>query len=981
MLLHTQLRRSPRSLSFLCCFSAVSQDDLSRSWLPLLQSCIYARNLRQGQCIHARIVASGLPHGTSLTNNLINLYAKCNSPSLARQLFDQITNPDIVAYNSVLSSYAICSDETRNGEAFSLLRRMLSNALKPTRYTLAPVLKLCLNSDGIADSECVHCLALKIGLDSDLFVSGPLINLYCKGGKIPTAQKLFDETPLRDTVLWNMIIKAYKDVGAESEVFLMFTKLHRTGLLPDDATMRLVLEGCRKDVVEVVHAFAVKSCLFYDDFDVSKWNKTMSTYLREGAFDKVVECFTAMKSFHTRSDGITFAVVLCGVAGANNFDMGSQIHCLIVKLGLDFDILVANNLINMYAKTGYLDYSGRVFYEMDELDLISWNTMISSYVQGGLGEEAIAFFMDLFHSAVMPDHVTLSSVLRACGAVTNGTIFGKQVHVLALKSGNLMDVFVLTSLLDYYAKNGRMEEADYLFNILNNSLFDLGSLNALMAGYVANGNYVKALKLFCLVQNYGEQSDHFTLATAFKACSSLVSLEHGKQIHAHSVKVGFDSDVCVSSGILDMYLKCGNTRDASIVFDNISEPDHVAWTAMISGCVDTGDEEYALQLYQRMRSSGLQPDEYTFSTLIKACSCLTALEQGRQIQANAIKLEQLSDTFVGTSLIDMYAKCGCIEDSYKLFKRMGVRNITSWNAMIVALAQQGNGEEALYLFREIRSLGIQPDGITFIGVLSSCSHSGLVSESYRYFDLMCKDYNIEPKVEHYACLVDVLARAGLVSEAEKLIETMPFEGSASMYRALLGACRVKGDLEIGKRVADRLMQLEPTDSSAYVLLSNIYARAQEWDEVARAREMMRKRSVKKDPGYSWIQVKNKVHIFLVDDKSHPESDAIYDKVEDLMRRIQREGYVPDTSYILHELEEEEKERALYYHSEKLAVAYGLLCTPPPLRIRVIKNLRVCGDCHNAIKYISKVVGREIVLRDTNRFHLFSDGECSCGDYW
>ncbi|KAG9457638.1 hypothetical protein H6P81_002146 [Aristolochia fimbriata] len=870
MLLHTQLSRGPLRLPFICrrfsalpALPALPQEDPTR-WLPLLRSCISNRNLRQGQCIHALIVASGLAHDTSLTKNLINLYAKCSSPSLARQLFDRITNPDVVAYNSVLSSYALCPDETHTQEAFLLLRRMLYDAVNPTQFTLAPVLKLCLNSNGIADSECVHCLAFKIGLDSDLFVSGPIITLYCKGGKIETARQLFEETPVRDVVLWNMLMKAYKDEGAENEVFLLFSVLHRSGLHPDDTTMRLVLEGREKDVVEQVRAFAVKSYFLHDDFDVSEWNKTMSAFLREG----------------------------------------------------------------------YLDCSSRVFYEMGDLDLISWNTMISSYVQGGFEKEAISLFLDMFHSAVMPDHVTLSSVLRACGAITNETSFGKQVHVLALKSG-----------------------------------------------YVTNANYVKALELFSSVHHYGERLDNFTLATSFKACSSLVALENGKQIHAHSVKVGFESDVCVSSGILDMYLKCGNTRDASIVFNNISEPDDVAWTAMISGCVETGDQEYALQLYHRMRSTGLEADEYTFSTLIKACSCLTALEQGRQIQANAIKLEQLSDTFVGTSLIDMYAKCGCIEDSYILFKRMGMKNITSWNAMIVGLAQQGNGEEALDLFREMTSLGFQPDGVTFIGVLSSCSHSGMVSESYKYFDVMCKDYNIDPKIEHYACLVDVLARAGRVSEAEKLMESMPFEGSVSMYRALLGACRVNGNIEIGERVANRLIRLEPSDPSVYVLLSNIYARAQEWDEVARAREMMRKRSVKKDPGYSWIQVKNKVHVFLVDDKSHPESNAIYDKVEDLMKRIQLEGYVPDTSHILHDLEEEEKERALYYHSEKLAVAYGLLCTPSPSSLRVIKSLRVCGDCHNAIKYISKVVGRDIILRDTNRFHHFSDGKCSCRDYW
>ncbi|GLT66510.1 hypothetical protein SLA2020_388700 [Shorea laevis] len=402
---------------------------------------------------------------------------------------------------------------------------------------------------------------------------------------------------------------------------------------------------------------------------------------------------------------------------------------------------------------------------------------------------------------------------------------------------------------------------------------------------------------------------------------------------------------------------------------------------MISGCVENGDEDRALSIYHRMRLSGVQPDEYTFATLVKASSCLTALEQGRQIHANVIKLDYGSDPFVGTSLIDMYAKCGNIGDAYLLFQKANTRNIALWNAMLVGLAQHGNAKEVLNLFKVMESNGIEPDKVTFVGVLSACSHSGLISEAYKYFDSMTKKYGVKPEIEHYSCLVDALGRAGHVQEAENLIVSMPFEASASMYKALLGACRVQGDTETGKRVTAQLLALEPSDSAAYVLLSNICAAAKQWDDVTDARKMMERKKVKKDPGFSWIDVKNKVHLFVVDDKSHPQTDLIYDKVEDLINRIRKEGYVPDTDFVLLDVEEEEKEHALYHHSEKLAIAFGLISTPPSSTIRVIKNLRVCGDCHSAIKYISKVSQREIVLRDANRFHLFRDGICSCGDYW
>jgi pentatricopeptide repeat protein len=312
---------------------------------------------------------------------------------------------------------------------------------------------------------------------------------------------------------------------------------------------------------------------------------------------------------------------------------------------------------------------------------------------------------------------------------------------------------------------------------------------------------------------------------------------------------------------------------------------------------------------------------------------------------------------------------------------MNTRNVALWNAMIVGLAQHGNAKEALNFFNEMKSRGVTPDIVTFIGVLSACSHSGLISDAYENFNSMQKNYGIEPEIEHYSCLVDALSRAGRIQEAEKVVSSMPFEASATMYRTLLNACRVQGDKETGKRLAEKLFTLEPSDSAAYVLLSNIYAAANQWENAVSARNMMRRVNVKKEPGFSWVDMKNKVHLFVAGDRSHEETDLIYNKVECVMKRIREEGYVPDTEFTLVDIEEEDKESALYYHSEKLAIAYGLMKTPPSTTLRVIKNLRVCGDCHNAIKYISKVYQREIVLRDANRFHHFRSGICSCGDYW
>jgi len=281
----------------------------------------------------------------------------------------------------------------------------------------------------------------------------------------------------------------------------------------------------------------------------------------------------------------------------------------------------------------------------------------------------------------------------------------------------------------------------------------------------------------------------------------------------------------------------------------------------------------------------------------------------------------------------------------------------------------------------MQSADMSPDEITFVGVLSACSHSGLVDEGWRCFNSMSHDYGLKPEMEHYACMIDLLGRSGHLYEAERFIENMPYKPNTTMWGALLSACRLHGNMDLAKTAAEELFKLEPQNTANYVLLSNIYAACGRWGDVEKVRTLMRDRGIQKHPGCSWIEVKNQVHAFLVDDKSHPQAEKIYALLDSLTSQIKEAGYVPNTNLVLHDVEEEQKENFLSYHSEKLALAFGLISTSPSIPIRIIKNLRVCGDCHTAIKLISMIVQREIILRDANRFHHFKDGLCTCGDYW
>ncbi|KVI01513.1 protein of unknown function DUF1771 [Cynara cardunculus var. scolymus] len=977
------------------CYTTIASSSSSQSpWFTFIRTAIARNDLLFGKSIHALLITHG--HITSdrfLTNNLINMYSKCGCLPSARQLFDVMPHRDLVTWNSILAAYASCCDSLSGNveEGFRLFKLLLrSSDVSLTKLTFAPVLKLCLMSSYVWASECVHGYSAKIGLESEVFISGALVNIYIKFEKIREARLMFDNMAEydRDAVLWNVMLKAYVKMGVQEEVCHFLSDFHRSEVVrPDVGSLQCVLGGFAEDddrdrkYKEQVHAYAMKLSLTDDDFSkVVSWNKTISHHLQLGDHWTAIKCFLDMNRSNIKHDNVTLIVSLAIVVALGDLKLGEQIHGMALKSAFDINVSISNSLINMYSKMGRLTSARGIFFDMEEMDVVSWNSMITSHVQSGLVEESVDLYIKLLRDDLRPDHFTLASVLRACSSLSAGLHLTQQIHAHAMKSGLDSDTFVSTALVDSYSRNGGTDEAEFL--LLDKKEFYLASWNAMVFGFISSGNSHKAWELFTLMHTNGEKPDEITLGTMAKACGFLASLKLGRQIHGYVLKLGFDPDLYLSSSLLDMYIKCGDMVDAHRVFQAIPSPDNVAWTSMISGCVDNGDAECALLIYHKMRQSGVPPDEYTFATLIKASSCLTALEQGRQIHANAIKSNCGIDTYVSTSLIDFYAKCGNIEESYRLFKRTHVQNIVLWNAMLMGLAQYGHGKETLNLFNDLKSVGnMLPDGVTFIGVLSACSHSGLISEAYSYFQMMTKDYGIEPEIEHYSCLVDALGRAGRLQEAEKLITSMPFEASGSMYRALLGACRLQGDMETGKRVATKLLELEPFDSSAYVLLSNIYAASNQWTKVADARKTMMHKNVKKDPGFSWIDVKNKAHVFVVDDRSHPEGEIIYDKVEDLIKLIKEDGYIPDTDYVLLDVEEEEKERSLYYHSEKLAIAFGLISTPSSTTIRVIKNLRVCGDCHNAIKHISKVCQREIVLRDANRFHRFYNGICSCGDYW
>lgn len=474
----------------------------------------------------------------------------------------------------------------------------------------------------------------------------------------------------------------------------------------------------------------------------------------------------------------------------------------------------------------------------------------------------------------------------------------------------------------------------------------------------------------------------FTYPFVLKACAGLGDLNLGTSVHGSVVKFGFDDDVHVCNTMVHMYCCCsGGIESARKVFDEMPKLDSVSWSAMIGGYVRVGWSTDAVDLFREMQTVGVRPDEITMVSVLSACTDLGTLELGKWVESYIDKEGIQKTVELSNALIDMFSKCGDVEKALKLFRNMSGRTIVSWTSVIDGLAMHGRGMEAMSLFEEMIGTGVAPDDVAFIGLFSACSHSGLVEKGKSYFSSMVEKFHIVPKIEHYGCMVDMLCRAGLVKEALEFIQKMPIEPNPIVLRTLISACRAHGELKLGESITKELIRNEPMQESNYVLLSNIYAKMTHWEKKAKIREVMDKRGMKKIPGSTMIELDHEIYEFVAGDKSHKQYKQIYEMVDEMGREMKRAGYVPTTSEVLLDIDEEDKEDALNRHSEKLAIAFALLNTPPGTPIRIVKNLRVCEDCHSATKFISRIYNREIVVRDRNRFHHFKDGMCSCRDFW
>jgi pentatricopeptide repeat protein len=564
----------------------------------------------------------------------------------------------------------------------------------------------------------------------------------------------------------------------------------------------------------------------------------------------------------------------------------------------------------------------------------TYNCLLAGYARA---PGRLADARDLFDRIPHPDAVSYNTLLSC--HLANGDVDGARRLFSAMP---FSDVASWNTMVSGLSKNGALEEAKAVFQAM--PVRNAVSWNAMVAALASSGDMGAAEEWF---RNAPEKED-----------------------------------VVLWTAMVSGYMDAGNVQKAMKFFEAMPLRNLVSWNTVVAGYVKNSCPSDALKVFKSMVEDDIvQPNASTLSSVLLGCSNLSALGFGRQVHQWCMKLPLSRSVTVGTSLVSMYCKCGSLDDAFKLFNDMHTRDIVAWNAMISGYAQHGDGGKAIKLFEKLKDEGLIPNSITFVAVLTACIHTGLCDFGTQCFQTMQEVYKIEPRVDHYSCMVDLLCRAGLLERAVNMIRSMPFVPHPSAYGTLLAACRVYKNLEFAEFAARKLIEQDPQSAGAYVQLANIYAVANRWTDVSRVRRWMKDNAVVKTPGYSWIEIKGLRHQFRSNDRFHPQLHLIHEKLEQLEALMKAMGYIPDLDFVLHDVEESLKAQMLMRHSEKLAIAFGLISTPPGTTLRIFKNLRVCGDCHNAAKLISKIENREIILRDTTRFHHFRVGHCSCRDYW
>ncbi|XVF53513.1 hypothetical protein PTKIN_Ptkin05aG0105200 [Pterospermum kingtungense] len=859
------------------------------------------------------------------------------------------------------------------------------------------VLSFC-NSNSFKQGISVHSPVIKLGLQNHLYLNNNLLSLYAKCFGVDKERQFFDEMPYKDVVSWTGILSAYVKSGNHDIALQFFDSMLISVQWPNEFTFSSVLRSCSAlgefEYGTCVQAYMIKqgfdqnpilvSCLidFYSKFgftseaynlfinkgnhDTVSWTMMISSFVQAQRWDQALLLYADMVEAGVPPNEFTFVKLLgaCSVLGLN---YGKLVHAHTLLWGVKLNVVLKTALVDMYSRCQRMEHAIKVKNLTSECDTSLFTAVISGFAQNLIFRKAIAAFREMRISGIVPNNFTFSSILNVSSLMLSLEL-GQQIHLRVVTSGLEGDVSVGNALVSMYVKcSDRTEDALRVFREI--SLPNVISWTSLIAGVAEHGCEKDSFHLFREMQAAGVQPNSFTICSIIGSFNAPKWFPQTQMLHGYVVKTNFYEHIVVQNALVDVYAGLGMLDDAWKIVHMMSNRDAITYTSLASKMNQMGHHELALHIITDMCDDDIKIDEFSMASFLSASADLGTVVTGKQLHCHSVKSGLGSWNSVSNGLVELYGKCGCICDARRAFREITVPDIFSWNTLISGLASNGYISSALSAFDDMRLAGAKPDAVTLMLVLSACNNGKLVDLGLEYFQSMRETYDIVPQLEHYVHLVDILGRGGRLEEAMEVIETMPYRADALIYKTLLRACRAHRNIPLAEDMARRGLELNPSDPAFYKLLGTLYEDSGQHDLVERTRKMIRESRSKKNASQSWVEIRNKVHVFVAGERSHPQINEIYEKIEWLEgefknKRYQYEGMGNRESY--------------YHHSEKLAVAFGLLNTPSKAPIHILKNITsICRECHKFLKFVTHVVDKEIIVREGKRLHCFKKGECSC----
>ncbi|XP_065870146.1 pentatricopeptide repeat-containing protein At2g40720 [Euphorbia lathyris] len=807
------------------------------------------------------------------------------------------------------------------GNLIKALQLYSRSPLNVSRFSYPSLLKVCASLSNLHYGKTIHSTIITTGLHSDHYIAASLLNMYVKCGSLKDAVQVFDKFPDRELAIWNSMIDGYFRFGYFKEGFEQFHRMQSLGISPDAFSLCILLSVRIGDLGKEIHGYAVRNmlnsdsflstalidayfscyrprdaCCFFEELkdksNVVVWNVMIRGFSETGLCENSLKSFSLAKAADVKLVSASFTSTLSACCQIESVSFGKQVHCDVIKVGFEDDSYVRTSLLTMYAKSQLIEDAERVFNNVADKKIEVWNAMISAYFGNGCPYDALKIYNQMRLCEILPDSFTVSNVLSSVSAV-EAYDFGRLVHTELVKRPIPGTITVQSALLTMYSKCGNDRDAYSIFSTMKER--DVVAWSSMISGFCRNGKYKEAIEIFRSMEGTDVKPDSDIMTVSINACAGLEDADLGCMMHGVVIKSGLEFDSFVASSLIDMYSKYGFPDRSEAVFSTMHPKNLVAWNSMISCYSRNSLPEMSIGLFSEMTQHGLYPDSVSITSVLVAIASASVLLKGKSIHGYLVRhsptLQNLFDLQVSNTLIDMYIKCGLLKYAEYIFRNMSEKNLVTWNSMISGYGSHGECPKAMRLFDEMTSCEITPDGATFLCLLSSCNHSGFVDKGLNLFQLMKRRYKIEPKMEHYVNIVDLFGRAGLVNDAYTFVEEMPIEPGRSIWLSLLCSCRTHQNVELGEMVADKLLRIEPSKGGNYVQLMNLYGESEMWEKAGKLRACMKEKGVKKTPGFSWIEVSNKVDVFFSGDCSSPRTTEIYQALNSLRKNMIKKGEI------------------------------------------------------------------------------------------